>query len=34
MNYLATVNVARTHQAGRPRTYPVRLIADRGYDFY
>lgn len=29
---LATVKVARTHRAGRPRTYPARLIADRGYD--
>src|SRR5262249_2660562 len=29
---LATVKVTRAHRAGRPRTYPDRLIADRGYD--
>lgn len=29
---LATVKVSRTHHAGRPRIYPARLIADRGYD--
>ncbi len=29
---LATVKVSRAHRAGRPRTYPTRLIADRGYD--
>ncbi len=29
---LATVKVTRAHRAGRPRTYPARLIADRGYD--
>ena len=29
---LATVAVTRTHRQGRPRRYPDRLIADRGYD--
>lgn len=29
---LETVAVRRTHRAGRPRCYPDRLIADRGYD--
>jgi len=29
---LATVAVTRTHRRGRPRCYPDRLIADRGYD--
>jgi len=29
---LATVAVTRTHRPGRPRCYPDRLIADRGYD--
>jgi transposase len=29
---LATVKVSRAHRAGRPRTCPTRLIADRGYD--
>ena len=29
---LRSVSIRRTHRAGRPRCYPDRLIADRGYD--
>lgn len=29
---LETVRVGLAHQAGRPRQFPDRLIADRGYD--
>lgn len=29
---LRSVSVRRTHRPGRPRRYPDRLIADRGYD--
>ena len=29
---LDSVSVRRSHRAGRPRKYPDRLIADRGYD--
>lgn len=29
---LHSVSIRRAHRAGRPRIYPERLIADRGYD--